>query len=97
VAMDTVPAQAVAGAAFSDASGRGSRSIIAKRKRRNTEASQLTDALSSGDPADAELPASLLRNRRSARGREQIALVFYSEGLEGLDDRMVQYSGAISH
>jgi hypothetical protein len=49
-----------------------------------SEASQLiTDALSSGDPADAELPASKLRNRRPARGREQIASTFYSGGLEG--------------
>jgi hypothetical protein len=52
--------------------------------RRNTEASQLTDALSSGDPADAEFPVSKLRNRSSARGREQIAPTNYPEGAGGV-------------
>jgi hypothetical protein len=79
VAMDTVPAQAGVNSSI-DASSNDSRSVKAKRKRRNTEASQLTDALSSGDLADAELPSSKLRNWRSARGREQIAPTFYSGG-----------------
>jgi hypothetical protein len=51
-----------------------------------------------GDPADDVVPASQLRNRRSARGgREQSAPTFYSGGWRGMDDRMVQYGGAIKY
>jgi hypothetical protein len=71
-----------------------SSSCSMKRKRRPTKALQLVDFLSRGDPADDVVPASQLRNRRSARGREQIAPTIYSGGWRGMDDRMIQYGGA---
>jgi hypothetical protein len=76
VAMGAGLAQAVAvaGAAMTSAVTTAEMFELRSRKRRITEVSQLKDTISSGDPADAELPAmSKLINRRSAREREQIA------------------------
>jgi hypothetical protein len=83
-----VPAQAVhvAVASSSDASNYDSRSVKANR----------------GSAAIQKLRAQLIacqqaKKPESARGREQIAPTFCSRCWRGIDDRMVQYSGAKLH